>query len=175
MSNYSPESVGQPPVSDATGVNATDMKEASRWPFDRAVKYVAGGVIALIISVFVVGLLLALLTNVEATAPRIQIIRDIFIIILALQGILIVVALVVLIMQIARLVNLIQNEVMPILQDTQATVNTARGTVEFVGSNLTEPIVRAGGFLAGTRVLFREMGGIRRAIRQEDGNGHRRE
>lgn len=159
------------PAEPTTGASAAPGAEASRWPFDRVVKFIAGGVVALIVLIFVFGLLLALLTNVEAIAPRIQIIRDIFIIILALQGILIVLALVVLIMQVARLVNLIQSEVMPILQNTQETVNTARGTVEFVGSNLTEPIVRAGGFLAGTRVLLREVGGIRRAIRQEGKNG----
>lgn len=164
----------QPPQSSNLASNKSEpaaTAETSRWPFSRVVKYIAIGVIGLIVLIFVFGLLLALLTNVEATAPRIQIIRDIFIIMLALQGILIVLALVVLIMQVARLVNLIQNEVMPILQDTQQTVSTARGTVEFVGSNLTEPIVRAGGFLAGARVLLREVGGIRRAIRPEDKNG----
>lgn len=168
MSQLSPQSAEPAPT---TGTPAAPTAETNRWPFDRVVKYIAFGVVALIVLIFIFGLLLALLTNVEATAPRIQIIRDIFIIILALQGILIVLALVVLIMQVARLVNLLQNEVMPILQNTQETVNTARGTVEFVGSNLTEPIVRAGGFLAGTRVLLREVGGIRRAIRQEGKNG----
>lgn len=156
-----------------TAVSTADETEgtASRWTVSRAAKYIAVAVVILVASVFLLGLLLALLTDADTTAARIQIIRDIFIIILALQGILIVIALVVLILQVARLVNLIQNEVMPILRNTQETVDTARGTVEFVGSNLTEPIIRAGGFLAGTRVLLREVGGIRRAIRKESGNG----
>jgi ABC-type sugar transport system permease subunit len=173
MSQYSPQSAELPALTEAA---ASDSAETSRWPFQRVVKYIAIGVVALIVLMFLFGLLLALLTNVEATAPRIQIIRDIFIIILALQGILVVLGLVVLIMQVARLVNLLQNEIMPILEDTKDTVSTARGTVEFVGSNLTEPIVRAGGFLAGTRVLIREVGGIRRAVAPREGrNGHKPE
>jgi uncharacterized protein YoxC len=89
------------------------------------------------------------------------------IIILALQGIVIVVALAVLILQVARLINLLQNEVIPILENTKDTLNTAKGTVEFVSSNVTEPLLRASAFTAGLRVLFSEVGGIRRAIRRE--------
>jgi len=128
---------------------------------------VAGVVIGLILLIFVTGVLLALLSNVEATAPRVQIIRDIFIIILAFQGILVIAALAILILQIARLINLLQNEIMPILKNTEETVNTARGTVEFVGTNLAEPVVKLNGFLAGLSVLIRELFGIRRALRRE--------
>lgn len=127
----------------------------------------AGVVIALIAVVFLIGVALALFSDADLAAPRVQIIRDIFIIILALQGILIVGALAVLIVQIARLINLLQNEVMPILKNTQDTINTARGTVEFVGTNLTEPVIRLNGFLAAMMVLLRELFGIRRALRHE--------
>lgn len=146
-------------------------RTTGRWTAGRVAKYIAAGVILLVFAIFLLGLLLALVTDAETTAARVQIVRDVFIIILAFQGILIVVALVVLILQVARLVNLVQSEMMPILRSTQETVDVARGTVEFVGSNLTEPIIRAGGFLAGTRVLLREVGGIRRAIRKESGDG----
>lgn len=165
MSEHSPQSKPEP------GHSSDPVAQPNRWPFDRIAKYAAGGIVGIIVAIFLLGLILAVATNVEATAPRVQIIRDIFIIILALQGILIVTALAILILQIARLINLIQNEVMPILKNTQDTVNTARGTVEFVGSNLTEPIVRAGGFSAGLMVFVRELGGIRRAIRKEHVNG----
>lgn len=131
----------------------------------RVVMIAAGALGGIVVLLFVVGLLLALFSNVEATAPRIQIIRDIFIIMLALEFILIVLALAVLILQIARLINLLQNEIKPVLENAQDTVNNAKGTVEFVGSNVTEPLIRARSFMAGTRVLVRELGGIRRAIR----------
>jgi hypothetical protein len=139
----------------------------SRWTISFAMKIAAGVLIGIVAAVFLIGLALAVLGDADQTAPRVQIIRDIFIIILVLQGILIVGALAVLIIQIARLINLLQNEVMPILKNTQETIQTARGTVEFVGSNLTEPVMRLGGFLAAIRVLLRELFGIRRALRRE--------
>lgn len=140
---------------------------ASRWTVQRLTMIGAGAVIALIVLIFLIGVGLALFSNAELAAPRVQIIRDIFIIILALQGILIVGSLAVLIVQLARLINLLQNEVMPILKNTQDTINTARGTVEFVGTNLTEPVIRLNGFLAAIMVLLRELFGIRRALRKE--------
>ncbi len=132
---------------------------------------IAGGaLIGVILLVFASGVLLALLTNAEQTAPRIQIIRDIFLIILSLQGILIVVALAVLVLQIARLINLLQNEIKPILENTQETLTTAKGTVEFVSKNVAEPVVYVNGFLAGVLVLFRELFGLRRALRRRGDN-----
>lgn len=142
-----------------------EVQPKSGWTLKKIVILAAGVLGGLIILLFILGLLLALFSDVEATAPRIQIIRDIFFIVLGLEFILIIIALAVLILQIARLINLLQNEIKPILDNTQDTVNSAKGTVEFVSSNVTRPIVRAGGFVAGTSVLIRELGGIRRAIR----------
>src|SRR6188508_3363550 len=57
--------------------------------------------------------------------------RDVFIIVVALESLVIGVALIVLIVQLASLINLLQNEVRPILNATSETVNTLRGTAEF--------------------------------------------
>ena len=69
-------------------------------------------------------------------------IRDIAIIIIAIQSIVIGVLLAVLIWQIWRLVKIIQIEVMPIVEDTQATVKTVRGTAEFVSHNVVNPVIQ---------------------------------
>jgi hypothetical protein len=69
-------------------------------------------------------------------------VRDIAIIIIALQTIVIGVLLGVLIWQIWRLVKIVQTEVMPIIEDTQATVNTVRGTATFVSHNVVEPVIQ---------------------------------
>lgn len=140
--------------------------EKSRWTVARVTTIAAGVLIVLVILVFAAGLALALVGDAQENAPKVQIVRDIFIIILAFQSILIVGALAVLIVQIARLMNLLQNEVMPILKNTQETVSTARTTVEFVGSNLTEPVIRLNAYLAAISVLLRELFGIRRAVRR---------
>jgi hypothetical protein len=72
-------------------------------------------------------------------------IRDIAIIIIALQSIMIGVLLGVLIWQIWRLVKLIQIEIKPILEDTQQTVSTIRGTANFVSTNVVDPVVKTSG------------------------------
>ena len=81
-------------------------------------------------------------------------IRDIFIIVVALESLVIGVALIVLVVQLASLINLLQNEVRPILHATNETVNTLRGTAEFLGENVDEPVIKLNGYLAGlTRML----------------------
>ncbi len=154
-------------ANEAVSEVAEASSEQSGWSLGRITAVVAGVLGILIVLTFVIGIVLALFTDAEVTAARIQVIRDIFIIVLAFQGILIVAALAVLILQVARLINLLQNEVMPILKNTQDTVQTARGTVEFVGSNLAEPVIRMNGFVTALLVIFRELFGIRRAIRHE--------
>jgi hypothetical protein len=69
-------------------------------------------------------------------------IRDIAIIIIAIQSIVIGVLIAVLIWQIWRLVKIVQTELMPIIEDTQATVKTVRGTAEFVSHNVVDPVIQ---------------------------------
>jgi len=85
-------------------------------------------------------------------------IRDVFIIVVALQSLLIGVALIVLIVQLASLINLIQNEVRPILNATNETVNTLRGTAEFLGENMVEPVIKLNGYLAGLKRMLELLG-----------------
>lgn len=81
-------------------------------------------------------------------------IRDIFIIFLAFESLIIGAALVILVIQVASLINLLQNEVKPILEATTDTVNTLRGTTEFLSENLVEPVIKLNSYLAGLRKVF---------------------
>jgi hypothetical protein len=81
-------------------------------------------------------------------------IRDIFIIFMAFESLIIGAALVVLVIQVASLINLLQNEVKPILQATTDTVNNLRGTTEFLSENLVEPVIKLNSYLAGMRKFF---------------------
>jgi hypothetical protein len=85
-------------------------------------------------------------------------IRDIFIIVVALESLIIGVALIVLVTQLASLINLLQNEVRPILKATSETVNNLRGTAEFLGENVVEPVVKLNGYLAGLTRMLELMG-----------------
>lgn len=78
-------------------------------------------------------------------------IRDIAIIIIALQSIVIGILLGVLIWQVWRLIKMIQNEIKPILTDAQQTVNTVRGTTTFVSDTVVDPVVKTSSTIVGLR------------------------
>jgi hypothetical protein len=84
--------------------------------------------------------------------------RDIFIILVALESLVIGVALVVLLVQLASLINLLQNQVRPILDATSETVNTLRGTAQFLGENVVDPVIKLNGYLASIRRVLELMG-----------------
>ncbi len=76
------------------------------------------------------------------------VIRDIFIIFMAVESMFIGFALVILMIQLARLTNMLQHEIKPILESTNDTVNTVRGTAIFVSENLVEPVMKLNSYLA---------------------------
>lgn len=78
-------------------------------------------------------------------------IRDIAIIIIALQSIVIGILLGVLIWQVWRLIKMVQNEIKPILTDAQQTVNTVRGTTTFVSDTVVDPVVKTSSTIVGLR------------------------
>jgi hypothetical protein len=49
-------------------------------------------------------------------------------------------------------------EVRPILTATNETVNNLRGTVEFLGENVVEPVIKLNGYLAGMSRVIELMG-----------------
>jgi len=81
-------------------------------------------------------------------------IRDIFIILMALESLVIGIALVILVIQLAILTNLIQNEVKPILDSTNETVNTLKGTTKFLSNNMVEPVIKLNEYLAGLKKVL---------------------
>ena len=119
---------------------------------------IVGIVVGILVFLALIGLaVFGLLQNQGTTAN----IRDIFIIFMAFETLIIGAALVVLIVQLASLINLLQNEVKPILAATTETVNTLRGTTEFLSENLVEPVIKLNSSLAGMRKFF-DMFGLNR-------------
>jgi hypothetical protein len=119
---------------------------------------IAGCVVAAILVLALLVWAVIVLSSHPAAAANV---RDIFIIFMALESLLIGAALVVLIIQLASLINLLQNEVKPILKSTNETVNTLRGTSEFLSENLVEPVIKLNSYLAGLKRLF-DLFGINR-------------
>ena len=112
--------------------------------------WVAILVLVLILAILVAGVVLLATAPAETTT----FVRDIFIIMMALVSIVIGVALVVLVIQMAALINLLQNEIKPILQSTSETINTLKGTTTFLSNNLTEPVIKLNSSVAGFRKLI---------------------
>jgi hypothetical protein len=112
---------------------------------------IVGGIVFIVLVVLMVILLLQPGVPTEA-------IKNVFIIFLAIEMLIVGIAVVVLTVQVATLINLLQNEVRPMLQSTNETINTLRGTSEFLGENLIEPVIQLNEYLASLKRMLELMG-----------------
>ena len=145
-----------PPTEQPTPPPLTPEQLAEIREQERKQKQMMYGIVVVI--VLLVALLgVAIYFLLQPNTPTDKI-RDVFIIVVALETLVIGVALVVLIVQLASLINLLHNEVRPILHATSETVNTLRGTAEFLGENVVEPVIKLNGYLAGLKRMLELMG-----------------
>jgi hypothetical protein len=100
-------------------------------------------------AVIVIGLIVAGLILLLQPGTDTGRIRDIFIIFMALEFLLIGIVMIILIIQLARLTLLLQNEITPILKSTNETANTLRGTTVFLSEHLVEPVLKMNQYMAG--------------------------
>lgn len=136
---------------DPTNVDEVILEEQIETPPVKKSKtwlYVLIGV--LLIGIVIAGIVLLAGAGAGTTSH----VRDIFIILMALVSIVIGVALVILVIQVASLINLLQNEIKPILKSTSETVNTLKGTTAFLSDNLATPVIKVNSSVAGLRKLF---------------------
>lgn len=103
--------------------------------------------------VILTGFVVAIIYLLQPSSPTTTI-RDIFIILMALEFMVIGVALIILVIQLARLVNLLQNEVKPILDSTNEAASTLRGTATFLSDNLIEPVMKLNQAMAVARRIL---------------------
>lgn len=108
-------------------------------------------VVVILLVALIVGGVFLLASAPEGTTAKV---RDIFIIFTALVSLVLGVGLIVLILQLATLINLLQNEIKPILDTTNETVNHLRGTTQFLSNNLVEPVLKLNEYLAGLKRAF---------------------
>ena len=83
------------------------------------------------------------------------VVRDLAIILLAVESLVIGVVLIVLVFEIRNLAKLLREEIKPILASADETVRTVRGTTVFVSDTLVNPVVRASSFVAGVGQALR--------------------
>jgi len=100
----------------------------------------------------------------EGFAAAVEVARNLFVILLALELLLIGAAFVVLLLQIARFANLVQNEIRPIVESSTEAVNTVRGTATFLSQQVVEPVMQFNSMMAGARQAYRmanDLGSLR--------------
>lgn len=112
-------------------------------------------VIVLLVLLALIGVSIWFLLQPTTDTARI---RDVFIIIMALVSMLTAVTLVILMIQLARLIVLLQNEIKPILDSTNEAVSSLRGTTIFLSDNLVEPVIKLNEYLAGLSTLVGVLG-----------------
>lgn len=111
--------------------------------------YVVGGVaVAVLLGV---GIVLGINWLARSFALELDVVRDLFIIALALEACLFGIVLIILLVMMIRLVNTLEFEIKPILQKTSEIANTAKGTADFVSENVVQPTIKAKGYVAGAR------------------------
>ena len=89
-------------------------------------------------------------------------VRDVAIILLALESLVIGILFVILLIQIRQLMRLLRDEVMPILRSTQETTNTVKGTATFVSEQFVTPLIKASSYATGTMQAVRNLVAIGR-------------
>ena len=149
MAEHTPDVVNpeEAAASVATATSAATLRR-QRW-------IVAGIIVGIIL--VLAGIVVAVYFLLQSPGTTANI-RDIFIIFLAFESLVIGAALIILVIQVASLINLLQNEVKPILDATNETVNTLRGTTTFLSENLVEPVIKLNSYLAGLRRFFQLFG-----------------
>jgi hypothetical protein len=120
--------------------------------------------IAVIIFVVLLFILITLASVYYLSLPTTDTerIRDIFIIFLSLEFLVLGLTMMILIVQLSTLINLLQNEIKPIIESTNETANTLRGTATFLSENLTEPVITINEYLSALRQLLITIGLFRR-------------
>jgi len=84
-------------------------------------------------------------------SPKTPIIRDVFIIFLGFELALIGLVTVLLIVQVARLTNMFQHEIKPVLDAANETMSTIRGTAIFVGDAMVQPVIKLNSYFASVK------------------------
>ncbi|MCC6603295.1 MAG: hypothetical protein IT327_08800 [Anaerolineae bacterium] len=120
--------------------------------------YITLGVILAL--ALLVGFVWGIVWLARTQAATVEAVRDILLIALALESCLFGIVLLLMLLMIVRLVNMLEFEIKPILEKTNETMGTVRGTTAFVSQNVVKPVTEA-------RV---QMAGLRRAIKTLFGN-----
>lgn len=140
-------------------------QRARRW-------FIVGGIIvALLLIGAIVGMVFLSINAYQAVqageAPSggavvVSLLRDVAIIFVALEMLVIGALLIVLMLQLQSLTVLMRDEIKPMLEAANETVTTVRGTTRFVSHSVVSPVMKVSSTLAGARRILKDIGHLRR-------------
>lgn len=133
---------------------------------------IAAAVALGLIGLFFIAIAVVLAIFVDATAPTVEVVRDYLIIVMALEMVIIGAAIVVFLIQLARFINLLNNEIKPLVDTTSETLNIVKGTATFMSKYMAEPVIEANAKAAGVAKALKDLDAIRKALNE---NGSRAE
>ncbi len=148
---------------DTGGSNALRTAESSSPKITRLIKILAILGILIILILLAAALAVAL-TDAESWAPLIRIFRDVFLLILLLEFMLIITAFAILMLQAAGFLIMLKTEVQPILDNARETTRLSKATAQFINSNAVDPLIQIKSFLSGLLAFLRELIRIRALV-----------
>jgi hypothetical protein len=111
--------------------------------------YAVIGVVVLLI--LGIGLIVGIFYLAQNYAAELEALRDVFIIALALESCVFGIVLMLMLLMLIRLVNTLEFEIKPILEQTNETVSTVKGTSTFVSTKVITPVIRVTSVFSGIR------------------------
>jgi hypothetical protein len=115
---------------------------------------------AVLIVVVVVGLVVLAYQHPEGA----RVTRDIAIIFLAFLSVGISIMVILLLYQVTMLTLLMRDEIKPLLESINETMNTVRGTAAFMSDHIAQPTIQVASAFTGVRRVFEVLAGIRSSI-----------
>ncbi|MFP3895538.1 MAG: hypothetical protein ACLFV5_01700 [Anaerolineales bacterium] len=96
-------------------------------------------------------------------------VRDVAILLLALESLVLGILLAVMLIQLRRLLKLLREEVAPILDSANDTARTVHGTADLVTRTIVEPVVEVSSYAAGARQALRSLLAVAREAKEDTG------
>ena len=99
--------------------------------------------------------------------------RDVFLLILILEIVLVIAALAILMLQAAGFLIMLKTEVKPVLDNARETTRLSKATAQFINSNAVDPLIQIKSFLTGLLAFLRELIRIHNLVTVDEARGEK--
>jgi hypothetical protein len=133
----------------------------------RRVTTIVSVVVVLVIIAILVGLGYLMYRPYEESVPGTVRLRDISIIVLAVETLVVVALLLIIAVLIGVFTVMVYDRVIPVLEQMNRavgnaadTVQTVRGTTSFIGEKMVQPVIEVSSYASGVRRILKELRGL---------------